>query len=419
MSLFLYNIFLVLFNTGTRIASLFNHKAKKWVKGRKGIFKKLHESIPADAKVIWIHCASLGEFEQGRPLIESLKKQEPTYRILLTFFSPSGYELRKDYPGADWVFYLPMDGPRNARKFLQAVHPSLVIFVKYEFWYYYLREVKKQNIPLLLVSGILSQKSFSGLYGRLLKKMIGWFDVLFLQNETSAHIAGRFVPADKCKVTGDTRFDRVVEIAQNAEPLPLVEKFAGENKLIIAGSTWFKDEELIIEAKNFLAKHRIKLAIAPHVVDSGNIGRLKKLFPGSVLYSELVNNNTEADAADTLIIDNIGMLSRLYRHAWCCYIGGGFNASGIHNTQEAAVYSKPVFFGPNYSKFQEAEGMIKIGAAFSVRNTKEWINQLELFVTQPALYEEVANLAGDYIKKSAGATEKIIRYIQEKRLLTS
>lgn len=416
---FLYQIFLVLYSSGIRVASPFNHKAKKWVQGRKRIFKKLQESIPADAKIIWIHCASLGEFEQGRPLIENLRKQEPTYRILLTFFSPSGYELRKDYSGADWVFYLPMDGPRNARKFLQAVHPSLVIFVKYEFWYYYLREVKKQNIPLLLVSGILAEKSFSGLYGRLLKKMIGWFDVLFLQNETSASIAGRFVPAEKCMVPGDTRFDRVVEIAQHAVPLPLVEKFAGENKLIIAGSTWSKDEELIIESKNFLVQHRIKLVIAPHEVDSGNTLRLRKLFPGSVLYSELVNNNTEAEAADTLIIDNIGMLSRLYKHAWCCYIGGGFNASGIHNTQEAAVYSKPVFFGPNYSKFQEAEDMIKTGAAFSVRNAKEWINQLELFITRPSLYEEVANLTGQYIKESAGATEKVIRYIQEKRLLTS
>lgn len=416
---FLYQIFLVLYSTGIRIASLFNPKAKKWVNGRKGVFTKLQESIPADAKVIWIHCASLGEFEQGRPLIESLKKQEPAYRILLTFFSPSGYELRKNYPGADWVFYLPMDGPRNARKFMQAVHPSLVIFIKYEFWYYYLRELKKQNIPLLLVSGIFSENSFSGPYGRLLKKMIGWFDCLFLQNETSAKIAGKILPVDKYQVTGDTRFDRVVEIAQHADPLPLIEKFAGEDKLIIAGSTWSKDEELIIESRNFLAKNRIKLVIAPHVVDFGNIGRLKKLFPDSVRYSELVNNNTEAEAADTLIIDNIGMLSRLYRYAWCCYIGGGFNASGIHNTQEAAVYGKPVFFGPNYSKFQEAVDMIKTEAAFSIRSAKELIHQLDVFITQPSLYNETAKRSGQYIKSNAGTTEKIIRYIQEKRLLTS
>ncbi len=419
MSLILYNIFLALFNAGTRIACLFSNKARKWVIGRKGIFKKLQENIPADEKIIWVHCASLGEFEQGRPLIEKIRKQETNTKILLTFFSPSGYELRKNYTVADWVFYLPMDGPRNARKFLQAVHPSLVIFVKYEFWYYYLLEVKKQNIPLLLVSGIFNEKSFSGLYGRLLKKMIGWYDCLFLQNESSAIIAGKFVPAEKCLVTGDTRFDRVVEIAGHAEPLPLIEKFAGENKLIIAGSTWPKDEELILESGNFPAKYRIKLVVAPHVVDSANISRLMKLFPGSVLYSDLVNNNTEAETADTLIIDNIGMLSRLYRYAWCCYIGGGFNTSGIHNTQEAAVYGKPVFFGPNYHKFQEAEDMIKTGAAYSVKNSKDWITRLELFITQPLQYKEASHQAGNYIKSSAGATEKIIRYIQEKRLLTS
>jgi 3-deoxy-D-manno-octulosonic-acid transferase len=232
LGVFFYNIFLLLFRLGTHLAALFNPKAQKWVTGRKNIFQKLEAAIPAQEKIVWMHCASLGEFEQGRPLLEKIKQQYPAYKFLLTFFSPSGYEVRKDYKGADWVFYLPMDGPRNAKRFLEIVHPSLVIFVKYEFWFYYLKKVKYRNIPLLLVSALFREDmSFFKCYGAMQRKMLSRFDHLFVQTPTSKNLIDEIGLGDICTVSGDTRFDRVIEIAEQFKPIHPIEEFTKHSKM--------------------------------------------------------------------------------------------------------------------------------------------------------------------------------------------
>ncbi len=419
MSVFFYNIFLLLFKVGILAAALFNKKAKKWVAGRKNIFERLERVIPSGEKIIWMHCASLGEFEQGRPVIEKLKMIEPGCKILLTFFSPSGYEVQKDYTGADWVFYLPMDGPRNAKRFLEITKPRLVIFVKYEFWYYYLKKIKYRNIPLLLISAnFRKDMSFFKWHGSLQRKMLTRFDHLFVQNQTSKDLLDDLGFTAICSVSGDTRFDRVIEIANKFEPLFPVEKFINNKKVLVAGSTWKPDEDLLKNCHAFLQSHNIKIIIAPHEVDKDHIQELVKLFPTSILYSSLSSQKTGEDA-DVLIIDSIGILSRLYNYGYACYVGGGFSRTGIHNVPEAAVYNKPVFFGPNYLKYSEAVGLLKAKGAFSITNKDELMFLLNNFIVNSSLYATTAGLAGNYIRDNSGAAQKIVDFIQEKRLLTN
>lgn len=420
MSVLLYNIFLWLFRGGTHIASVFHPKAKKWVQGRKGLLKKMEAAIPPGEKIIWVHCASLGEFEQGRPVMEALKKKYPDHKILLTFFSPSGYEVQKNYKGADWIFYLPIDGPGNAKKFLEIVQPVLVIFVKYEFWYYYLKKIKYRNIPLLLISALFRRDmSFFKWYGGLQRKILSRFDRLFVQNESSSALLKEIGLESITSISGDTRFDRVTDIASRFEPVPVVEKFAGNCKLIIAGSTWREDEELLAGSMSFLRQQEIKLVIAPHEIDTKSIEGIKQLFGDAVLYSELATGVKDAAGYTCLIIDNIGMLSRLYKYSYCCFVGGGMKPAGIHNVLEAAVYSKPVFFGPFYKKYHEAIELVESGGAFPVANANEFISKLESFFADPPLYHTSASNAGSYVSSKTGAVDKIMQYIQEKRLLTS
>lgn len=405
------------------VAAIFNPKAKKWVAGRKHIFNKLKLAIPEGEKIIWVHCASLGEFEQGRPVIEKIrsasKDENNRCRVLLTFFSPSGYEVRKDYKGADWVFYLPLDGPRNARRFLEIVRPSLAIFVKYEFWYYYLKKTMYRDIPLLLISALFRKEmSFFRWYGSLQRKMLSRFDHLFVQNEASRKLLDEIGLGDITSVSGDTRFDRVMAIAEKFEPIPLIEQFTGTRKLIVAGSTWKEDEELLKEALPFFTSQNFKLIIAPHEISEKNISSLLDVFPGSIRYSGLVKDPGLA-AAPCLVIDNIGMLSKLYNYAFCCYVGGGFTRSGIHNVLEAAVYYKPVVFGPNYQKFREAFDLVAAGAAFSVSKKEELTDRLRALTDENELYSKACEKAGNYVKGNAGATQRILNFIQEKRLLTS
>lgn len=416
------------------------------MQGRKGIWEKLEAEVrgqrseKGDLKVIWVHCASLGEFEQGRPLIEKLRSQYQDFKLLLTFFSPSGYEIRKNYKGADMVFYLPMDGPQNAKRFLKLVNPSLVLFVKYEFWFYYLREVKQNNIPLLLISAIFRENSvFFKWYGGFHRRMLSFFDHLFVQNERSKQLLASINSGDNSSVCGDTRFDRVIEIAEQFTPIPIIEKFVGGSKTIVAGSTWPEDEQILQKSITTINDTSIKLIIAPHEIGEEHISQLQKLFPNSILFSELTidnrqlatDNNQPASgiqqpvssiqypaSGNILIIDNIGMLSRLYKYGHITYIGGGFG-KGIHNTLEAAVYGKPVLFGPAYHKFQEAIDLVNSGGAISINNTGECVSAIQTLITEDAAYGKSGEKAKDYVYTNKGATQKIMQYIQEKRLLTN
>ena len=411
-----------LFKAATHVASLFNPKAKKWVRGRKRIFEKLEEAIPAGEKIIWMHCASLGEFEQGRPVIEKLKALGTGHRILLTFFSPSGYEAQKNYKGADWVFYLPMDGARNAKRFLEIVHPSLVIFVKYEFWYYYLKKIKYRNIPLLLISALFRKDMpFFKWYGKLQRKMLSRFDHLFVQTEESKKLVDKIGLSEICSVSGDTRFDRVIEIAAAADPIPMIEKFIGNNKVIVAGSTWPEDEEVLQKAYSLIKNSTLKLIIAPHEISENHISNIETLFVDSLRFSQLTTHDSQLPTV--LIIDNIGLLSRLYKYAFITYIGGGLRTMGVHNVLEAAVYRKPVLFGPYYHKYKEAVGLVIAGGGLPFIDEKRNGIMLKELIEALLINEEEYNFrstaAGNFVQSNKGATQKTIQFIQEKRLLTN
>ena len=445
----LYKLFLWLYAGGIRIAALWNPKARLWAKGRKnwqlvvGSWQSAvssgqlavgnkhtgvrnpelgddSELLANDLKLIWMHCASLGEFEQGRPLLESIRTIYPHYKIVLTFFSPSGYEIRKNYTGADLVLYLPMDSPANANKFIDAINPSLVLWVKYEYWYYYLTDLKERDIPVLLISGIFRQSQpFFKWYGGLWKKILKNFDHLFVQTKNSEQLLYTIGINENITVTGDTRFDRVVTIAEQWEKLAEpIEKFCEGHPVIVAGSTWEEDEEELIHFAR--AYPAIRFIFAPHEVSKERINDLQKEFPQALLYSSLINRQLcTVIHSNVLIIDAIGILSRLYRYASIAYVGGGFNESGIHNILEAAVYGKPIVFGPEYEKFAEANDLIDAGAAFSFENALELEALLNKLLNKPVLLEQSGHIAREYVYKNKGATEMILNYIQRKRLLTS
>lgn len=418
MELFFYNIFLFLFRIGVRIAALFNKKAGSFLSGRKDLFERLQSALNGNNKIIWMHCASLGEFEQGRPVLEQLRKDHPDHKLLVTFFSPSGYEIMKNYKGADWVFYLPVDGAANAKRFLDIVNPVLVVFVKYEYWYHYFANIRKRGIPLLMVSAIFRENSaFFKWYGGLYRKMLQCITHLFIQNKESAELLSRILPEDNYTIAGDTRFDRVIDIAEKGDPIPLIEQFTGNTKTIIAGSSWPADETVL--QKTFSAmKGREKLILAPHDISNDHIAQVQSLFPGCLLYSQLLSGERKTDENDVLVIDNIGLLSRVYRYAHTCYIGGAFR-EGLHNILEAAVYGKPVIFGPDYRKFMEAGGLIEAGGAFSITDDRMLTSVLLRLINDSKCYEEVSTASKNFVYQSKGATAKVMDYIQEKRLLTS
>lgn len=419
MTVLFYNIFLWLYVIGIRIASLFDPKAKKWLEGRKNIFKKLKAAIPKKEKIIWIHCSSLGEFEQGRPIMERLKSQGTKYKILLTFFSPSGYEVQKDYKGADWVFYLPMDGTGNAKRFLEIVNPSLVIFVKYDFWYFYLKKIKYNNIPLILISALFQKKSiFFKWYGSFQRKMLTRFDHLFVQNEESKNLLEKIGIKNNCTVSGDTRFDRVIEIAEKFEPIPLIEQFIGNNKCIVAGSTWKEDEKLLKKIFDEIKDLNLKLLIAPHEVNKKHLDDIKRLFPNAICFSELPANFSPLTTPH-LIVDSIGLLSRLYKYADIDYVGGGLTSNGVHNVLEAAVYGKPVLHGPVYQKYHEAVELVESGGSIVIKNEIELKEKISFLLNNREEYLKRSEAAKNYVQENKGATGKILHHIQEKRLLTN
>lgn len=408
----------MLYRLTIQIVSLWNKKAQLWIAGRNNIFSNLKDSLQQNNfPVVWMHCSSLGEFEQGRPILESLKQQDGNIKILLTFFSPSGFEIRKNYTGADWIYYLPMDSPSNAKTFLDIVNPSLVIFVKYEYWFYYLTECKKRKIPLLLVSGIFrSTHPFFKWYGSFHRKMLDCFTHFFVQDENSTNLL-HSIQLNNCTVSGDTRFDRVITIKENFTPFPAIEKFISNSKVLIAGSTWQKDENIISEAFES-SPHRLKLIIAPHEIHQNRLQEIKNNFPNSVLLSEFSTINSTEKVYDCLIIDSIGILANLYHYATIAYIGGGFN-NGIHNTLEAAVHGKPILFGPKFEKFNEAKFLIKEKAAFCITNTTSLKNKIDTLLNDVVVYGNCCLKSKEYVQMQKGATQVITDYIQENRLLTN
>ena len=417
MTIIFYNIFLLFFRAGIRIASLWNNKANQWLAGRKNIFEILNSELSTNkSKLIWIHCSSLGEFEQGRPVIESFKTNFPNSKLLITFFSPSGYEIRKEYKVADWVFYLPMDSPLNAKKFFDIINPSLVVFVKYDFWYYYLTECKKRNIPLLMISAIFREEQpFFKWYGSFHRKMLSCFTYIFVQDENSETLLNS-IDINNVLKTGDTRFDRVTDIAANFQSIEIIEKFCGNSKVLVAGSTWPEDEKIIKEG--IATNPDIKLIIAPHEVNEKHLDEIKNLFPDAVFFSQLMTHDSQIVNKKIMIIDNIGMLSRLYHYATVAYVGGGFN-KGIHNTLEAVVYGKPVIFGPEYKKFKEAVELVRTGSGISITNTADLSKQLETLLKSKDQYEMKCKNSFEFVQQRKGATKRIINYIQENRLFTS
>jgi len=407
--LLLYNIFLFVYQAAIRIAALFNPKAKKWIEGRRDILQKIKTTLPHNEKRIWFHCASVGEFEQGRPLIEAIKHQHPEYKILLTFFSPSGFELRKNYEFADYIFYLPMDGRKRSAKFIRMANPSLAVFVKYEFWYYYICNLEKNNIPIALISATFrKEQPFFKWYGGLFREMMRKLSFIFVQDLQSQKLLAEIDISKNVSVTGDTRYDRVFAIAQTAQRFLVIEEWKGNSKLLIAGSTWAADEQLLRHYSEALPSDW-KMIIAPHEVNPARIQSVKSTFSNSLLYSELPHKTESTPRV--LIIDNIGMLSSLFRYGEIAYIGGGFSKGGIHNTLEPAVFGLPVIFGPEYEKFVEARTLVEHELAFSVNDSPNFQARLQELIGDPALLHRKKLELREFVRQNVGVTNKIMETI--------
>jgi len=415
----IYTSLIYLYLLAIRVASLFIPKAKIWIDGRKNIFEKLQAQLSTlnsqyqspDFKLIWFHCASLGEFEQGRPLMEKIKSEQPSTKILLTFFSPSGYEIRKNYTGADCIFYLPMDTPSSARKFIEIVKPEIAIFIKYEFWFNYLNELKKQHVPTYLICGIFREEHyFFKSYGSWFRKQLNAFTHFYLQDESSMNSLNS-IGYFNGTIVGDTRFDRVFEISKNVKQIDLVRQFVTDKKVFIAGSTWEEDIK-IISGFNFRSED-YKLIIAPHEIDENSIQSTIQQFGNSTVVSYSQANEKNVKTADVLIIDNIGMLSSLYQYGTIAFIGGGFGKN-IHNILEPATFGLPIIFGPKYHNFIEAKELIHLGGAFSIsssENFKKIVNML----SKPDALKKAASTSKNYVLSNIGATDKILRSIFKDR----
>lgn len=404
----LYNLGIFIYSFLIHLAAPFSRKPRKMMKGHWVVYELLRQQKEEDAKYIWFHAASLGEFEQGRPIIEKIRARYPEYKILLTFFSPSGYEVRKNYKGADIVCYLPLDKPRNVNKFLDIIQPCMAFFIKYEFWKNYLDELHKRGIPTYSVSSIFRKEQiFFKWYGGTYRKALLNFDQLFVQNETSKRFLAK-IGIENVTVVGDTRFDRVLEIREQAKELPLVEQFKGSALTIVAGSSWGPDEDLFIEYFN--THPNIKLIIAPHVIDENHLVEIiSKIKRPYVRYSKA--NEKNVSKAECLIIDGFGLLSSIYRYGEIAYIGGGFG-TGIHNILEAAVYGMPVIFGPKYSKFMEAKQLIEEGGACSIKDYNELAKLLDDMINDSAFLTATGQKAGNYVTKNLGASESVLRNIK-------
>lgn len=394
---------------GVAIASLFNKKVKKMWAGERQAVKVLKEKVDPEARYIWFHAASLGEFEQGRPLIEHLRETHPEYKILLTFFSPSGYEVRKNYEGADIICYLPLDTIRNARRFLRAVKPVMAFFIKYEFWYNYLHILQHRGVPTYSVSSIFRpDQIFFQWYGRQYGRVLKCFTHFFVQNMESKTLLAKLGITD-VDVVGDTRFDRVLQIKEASKQLPIVEQFtAHAQKVFVAGSSWLPDEEIFI--KYFDIHKDWKLIIAPHVISDEHLSQIFELLKGRrvVRYTEATEENVKD--AEVLIIDCFGLLSSIYHYGTVSYVGGGFGV-GIHNVLEAAVWDIPVVFGPNNKHFQEAQGLMLVQGGFEIKDYQRFRDLMMRFETDAFFLQNAGENAGAFVKSRAGATAKVMENV--------
>ena len=405
----MYDFFLYLYSLGVAIDSLFNAKVKKMWRGEHQAFNILREKVDPEAKYIWFHAASLGEFEQGRPLMECIHQAHPEYKILLTFFSPSGYEVRKDYQGADIICYLPLDTPFNAKRFLELIHPVMAFFIKYEFWRNYLNILKKRNIPTYSVSSIFREKQiFFRWYGCVYAHVLKCFTRLFVQNQKSKDLL-EMIGVRDVDIVGDTRFDRVLQIKEAAKPFPVVEAFKKGYKVFIAGSSWPPDEDIFIK---FFNEHPDwRLVIAPHVITPEHLKQIQsKLKMATVYYTDTTPE--EAAHAQCLVINCFGLLSGIYRYVDVAYIGGGFGV-GIHNTLEAGVWNVPVIFGPNNKRFREAQGLLKSGGGFEIQSYEDFEQLMNTFLKDPAVVKRAGDAAGAFVRSLAGATQRVFDYVEK------
>ncbi|HTO14860.1 MAG TPA: glycosyltransferase N-terminal domain-containing protein [Edaphocola sp.] len=412
---FIYSIFILALIFVVKISSRFNAKIKLLNNGQKNWKKRLETDFNnVNEKVVWIHCSSLGEFEQGRPIIEALKHDFPNVKILLTFFSPSGYEVRKNYQGVDWTYYLPFDTKKNAKAFIEIVKPQIAIFVKYEYWFYYLKTLNKKNIPVIMISALFQKRQvFFKWYGGFHRKMLHFITHFFVQNKASKDLLNK-LSIDKVSIVGDTRVDRALTISEKAKDFPIIKDFKKESLLIIAGSTWKVDEILLFECLAALKKLDIKLIIAPHEIHTAHIEEIEdrfKIFKPSRFTSGIIELGSKV-----LIVDTIGQLSEIYSFADYCWIGGGFNKTGIHNSIEAAVYNKSLLWGPNYQRYQEAIDLINLGVAMSFENSHQLKDYIQESILHPEIKKIAEQKAQQYIVNSKGATEKIIQFIKQQNI---
>lgn len=404
----MYNLAIYLYLLAVKFVGLFSKKVKLMRKGHKQVFDILRQNIDKDSQYLWFHAASLGEFEQGRPLMERIRKKHPQYKILLTFFSPSGYEVRKNYEGADVICYLPFDTPRNVRRFLDLARPTMAFFIKYEFWQNYMKGLQKRGIPTYSVSSIFRPNQvFFRWYGGQYYKVLTRITHFFVQNEESVRLlASRGIT--NATVVGDTRFDRVLEINQAAKQLPLVERFKGDcTRVLVAGSSWQPDEELFIDYFN---RHpEMKLIIAPHVVDDNHLAWIEdKLNRPSMRYTRALG--ADLSRVDCLIIDCYGLLSSIYRYGEISYVGGGFGV-GIHNVLEAAVYGIPVLFGPNNQRFREARQLLAEGGGFEIHDHTDFTATMDRLLTDQSFLRQSGECAGRYVKDNSGAADAVLEAI--------
>lgn len=413
--MFFYNLGIYAFQLGLKLASPFNGKAKLWTEGRRRWKDNLKEAVSRhDLKhAIWLHCASLGEFEQGRPVIEKIKQDFPREKVVLTFFSPSGYEIQKNYPLADLVIYLPADTPSNSRQFLKILEPKMAIFVKYEFWLNYLFGLQKRMIPTFLISTVIKKhQSFFKWYGGNFRKALKTYHTIFTQDVYSLRLL-KLLKVESGSLAGDTRFDRVLQICSSPKSIPEIKQFSENSFVIVAGSSWQKDEECLIEAYSVLKeKHpSLKLILAPHEIDKNNIDRLKNLLHKYHIPFHLFSDNLTTYTHPVLIVNAIGFLSSVYQYGTVAVIGGGFS-DGIHNILEPTVYGLPVMFGPNFEKFNEAHELLDLKAAFVYHDAKELTNHLNDFVSSASELSTASVLAKNYVLKNSGATDKIATVLE-------